>query len=387
MPQLDLRYGCNPHQGRARVVLPASDTPLRVLNGAPSYINILDALTAWPLVREMDEVTGKVAAASFKHLSPAGAAVDGPVSDDFARAQFLDRVPDSAVARAYVRARGSDRMSSFGDAAAVSRNVDLELAKVLKGEVSDLVIAPSYDDDALELLRTKKRGKYLILQMDPSYEPENPIESREMFGLRIEQERNDRLITRDLFGAAGQIPEDVAETLVVGTTALKYTQSNSVCVAYGGQVIGMGAGQQSRIHCTRIACSKAEKWMLQTHPKVLGLRFPDGLGRPEKTNAVDQYILWDQLSGPERAQLVSALGYDPEPLTEDERRAWFESFEKLCLSSDAFIPFRDNVDRAAMTGVRYVAHTGGSVRDEDVREAARELGVTVIETGVRCFLH
>ncbi len=387
MSQLDLRYGCNPHQGRSRLVMSGTDAPLRVLNGAPSYINILDALTAWPLVRELAEVTGKAAAASFKHLSPAGAAVDGPVSEDFARAQFLDRVPDSGVARAYVRARGSDRMSSFGDAAAVSGNVDLELARVLKGEVSDLVIAPSYDDDALELLRTKKRGKYLILQMDPSYEPEDSIESRDMFGLRVEQERNDRRIMPDLFGSAGELPADVVETLVVGTTALKYTQSNSVCVAHRGQVIGMGAGQQSRIHCTRIACSKAEKWMLQTHPKVLALRFPEGLGRPEKTNAVDQYVLWHELSAPERQQLVGALGYEPEPLTEEERRAWFASFENLCLSSDAFIPFRDNVDRAAMTGVSYVAHTGGSVRDEDVREAARELGVTVIETGVRCFLH
>ncbi len=387
MSQLDLRYGCNPHQGRARVVLPGSDAPLRVLNGAPSYINILDALTAWPLVRELDHVTGKAAAASFKHLSPAGAAVEGPVSKDFARAQFLEHAPSSAVARAYVRARGSDRMSSFGDAAAVSRNVDVELAGILKGEVSDLIIAPSYDDDALELLRSKKRGKYLILQMDPSWEPDDPMESRDLFGLKIEQERNARLITSELFGSAGTLPDGVVETLVVATTALKYTQSNSVCVAYQGQVIGMGAGQQSRIHCTRIACSKAEKWMLQTHPKVLALEFPDGMGRPEKTNAVDQYILWNELSEPERQQLVSALGYEPTPLTVDERREWFARFEDLCLSSDAFIPFRDNVDRAAMTGVRYVAHTGGSVRDEDVREAARGLGVTVIETGVRCFLH
>ncbi len=387
MPHLDLKYGCNPHQGRARLVLPEADTPLRVLNGAPGYINILDALTAWPLVRELKQVTGKAAAASFKHLSPAGAAVEGPVSDDFARAQFLDEAPTSPVARAYVRARGSDRMSSFGDAAAVSENVNLELAQILKGEVSDLIIAPSYDDDALELLETKKGGKYLILQIDPSWAPSEAVESREMFGLTIEQERNDRPITPDLFQSAGTLPEGVVETLTVATTALKYTQSNSVCVAYEGQVIGMGAGQQSRIHCTRIACAKAEKWMLQTHPKVLGLEFPEGMRRPEKTNAVDQYILWNELSGPEREQLTSALGYEPEPLTEPERRDWFASFEHLCLSSDAFIPFRDNIDRAAMTGVKFVAHTGGSVRDEDVREAARGLGVTVIETGVRCFLH
>ncbi len=383
---IDLRYGCNPHQDRARLEAPGDDLPLEVLNGAPGYINVLDALTAWQLVHELSRATGKVAAASYKHVSPAGAAVDGEVSEAFARSQFLGAPPDSAVARAYVRARGGDRVSSFGDAAAVSGTVDLALARVLKGEVSDLIVAPDYEPDALELLKTKKRGNYLILRMDPSWQP-GALERREVFGLTLQQERNDEPITPDLFRGGPSVPDDVVETLVVATTALKYTQSNSVCVAWQGQVIGMGAGQQSRIHCTRIACAKAEKWMLQTHPRVLDLRFPEGLGRPEKTNAVDQYILWDQLSEPERTQLVETLGYRPEPLTAEERRGWFEGFHDLCLSSDAFIPFRDNVDRAAMTGVRWVAHTGGSVRDEAVREAARELDVAVIETGVRCFLH
>jgi AICAR transformylase/IMP cyclohydrolase PurH len=357
-----------------------------VLNGAPGYINILDALTAWQLVREMKAATGKVAAASFKHLSPAGAAVDGPVSDAFARAQFLEGIPSSPAARAYVRARGADRMSSFGDAAALSDPVDLETAEILKGEVSDLIIAPSYEPGALEVLRSKKRGGYLVLEMDPDFEP-GEMESRQLFGLAVEQERNALPITTDLFRSAGQPPASVTETLVVATTALKYTQSNSVCVAWQGQVIGMGAGQQSRIHCTRIACAKAEKWMLQTHPEVLGLRFPEGMGRPERTNAVDQYLLWDELSAAERTQFVASLGYEPEPLSRDARRDWFASFEDLCLSSDAFIPFRDNIDRAAATGVTWVAHPGGSVRDESVRAAAEELGVTVIETGVRCFLH
>jgi AICAR transformylase/IMP cyclohydrolase PurH len=360
--------------------------PLTVLNGSPGYINILDALTAWQLVRELTAVTGKEAAASFKHVSPAGAAVAGPITDAFAQSQFLDVPPESAVACAYVRARGADRMSSFGDAAAVSGRVNLELAEVLKSEVSDLVIAPSYDEDALRLLKTKRRGQYLILQIDPDYEPD-AVESRDVFGLTLEQERNAQLITPELFAAADPLPPAELESLIVATTALKYTQSNSACVAYRGQVIGLGAGQQSRIHCTRLACSKAEKWMLQTHPKVLSLRFPPGMGRPERTNAIDQYILWAELSRAEQAHFIATVGYEPEPLSLADKHSWFSRFEGLVMSSDAFIPFRDNVDRAAMTGVSYVAHAGGSIRDDSVRQAAAEAGVTVIETGVRCFLH
>jgi len=386
MPDLQLRYGANPHQSQARLRLPESDSPLRVLNGAPSYINILDALTAWPLVRELSAGTGKVAAASFKHLSPAGAAIDGPVSEAFVRSQFLGKLPESAVGRAYVRARGADRMSSYGDAVAVSDTVGVELAQILRREVSDLILAPAYEPEALAILSSKRGGKYLVLQIDPDFEP-GSIESRRVFGLTLEQERNSLPITPELFQSESPLPEDIVETLVVGTTALKYTQSNSVCVAFEGQVIGMGAGQQSRIHCTRIACAKAEKWMLQTHPKVLSLRFPEEAGRPEKTNAVDQFLLWEDLSTPERDHLVSMLGYEPTPLSLEERQAWFAEFEGLCMSSDAYIPFRDNIDRAASTGVSYVAHAGGSVRDESVRASAAELGVTVVETGVRCFLH
>ena len=386
MADLTLKYGCNPHQGNARLSSNSGTLPVKVLNGTPSYINIMDALTAWPLVRELQTNLGKVAAASFKHVSPAGAAIEGKVSDAFAKAQFLDAPPQSAVASAYVRARGADRVSSFGDAAVVSAPVNLELAEILKGEVSDLIAAPGFEPDALELLKSKRRGGYLILQIDPDFEP-GPIETREVFGLRLEQDRNALPITRDMFRGGPTLPPSVEETMVLATTALKYTQSNSVSVAAGGQVIGMGAGQQSRIHCTRIACAKAEKWMLQTHPKVLALNFPDGVGRPERTNAVDQYVHWHDLSDPEHANLTSTLGYQPEPLTADEKREWFASFDELCMSSDAFIPFRDNVDRAALTGVRFVAHAGGSLRDESVREAAREMGVTVVETGSRCFLH
>ncbi len=386
MSTLELRYGANPHQGQARLRLPESDAPVRVLNGAPSYINILDALTAWPLVQELSSVTGKASAASFKHLSPAGAAVDGPVSDAFVRSQYLERAPQSAVARAYVRARGADRMSSFGDAVAVSETVSVELAEILCREVSDLILAPAYEPEALEILSAKRGGKYLVLQIDSDFVPD-AIESRRVFGLTLEQERNTAPITAELFRSEPPLSEGILETLVVGTTALKYTQSNSVCVAFEGQVIGMGAGQQSRIHCTRIACAKAEKWMLQQHPNVLALEFSAEVGRPEKTNAVDKFLLWDELSTPERDHLVSTLGQEPTPLSQEERRAWFAEFDGLCMSSDAFIPFRDNIDRAAATGVTFVAHAGGSMRDESVRAAAAELGVRVLETGVRCFLH
>lgn len=386
--EIPLRYGCNPHQQSARLSFPGGSAPLRVLNGEPGYINVLDALTGWQLVRELARVTGKAAAASYKHVSPAGAAVAAPVSDAFARAQFLAAPPEDAVSRAYVRARGADRMSSFGDAVAISGTVTRELAEILRSEVSDLIIAPAYEPDALEVLRSKRRGSYLVLEIDPEYAPEGP-EQRDVFGLVLSQDRNLLPITPERFRSASgaPLPERVVETLVVATTALKYTQSNSVGVAIDGQVIGMAAGQQSRIHGTRIACDKAEKWMLQTHPRVLDLRFPAKLPRPERANAVDQYILWDQLSAPERAALVATLGYAPEPISAAERQAWFNGFDALCLSSDAFIPFRDNIDRAARTGVRYVAHPGGALREKDVRSAAREHGIEMIETGVRCFFH
>ena len=275
--EIPLRYGCNPHQQSARLLQPGSRTPLRVLNGEPSYINVLDALTGWQLVRELAEVTGKAAAASFKHVSPAGAAVAGRISEDFARSQFLGQPPHDPVTQAYVRARGADRMSSFGDACAVSHPVTAELAAVLKAEVSDLIIAPAYEPEAIEVLRSKRRGSYLILEIDPEYLPDGP-ERRDVFGLALEQSRASVTIGPELFQSrdGSATPESVVETLVVATTALKYAQSNSVCVAYEGQVIGMAAGQQSRIHATRIACDKAEKWMLQTHPKVTGSEVSTG---------------------------------------------------------------------------------------------------------------
>jgi AICAR transformylase/IMP cyclohydrolase PurH len=384
---IPLRYGCNPDQGAARVILREGlRPPLRVLNGEPSYINILDALTGWQLVRELSAVTGKAAAASYKHASPAGAAVAGAISMDFARSQWLDTPPTDEVTQAYARARGADRVSSFGDAAAVSHPVTVELARLLKAEVSDLIIAPSYHPDALEILRSKRRGRYLILEIDEKYEPPE-LERRELFGLALEQARSTRLVDRKLFDPDGTLPEQIVETLVVGTTALKYAQSNSVCVAWKGRVIGLGAGQQSRIHCTRLACDKAERWMLQTHPRVLELELPADLGRPERSNAVQQFIQWDELSEPERDQLRDVVASEPLPLGREERRDWFGTFDGLCLSSDAFIPFRDNIDRAAASGVRYVAHAGGGVRAEGVRAAAHEHGIVLIETDARFFLH
>lgn len=386
--EIPLRYGLNPHQGSARIIYERATSPLHILNGDPSYINILDALTGWQLVRELRTATGKASAASYKHVSPAGSAVAGMVPDNLVQARMLDAVPAEPITQAYVRARGADPMSSFGDAVAVSDRVGLELASVLKAEVSDLIIAPAYELDALELLCSKKNGTYLVLEMDEHFEPPR-LEQRDVFGLALEQERNTLPISPKIFqeSSVGTVPESVVESLTVATVALKYTQSNSVCIAYDGQVIGMAAGQQSRIHCTRLACKKAEKWMLQSHPKVLGLRFRPGVRRTERVNAIDQYLLWDELSDLDRGALGSVLEHIPDPITVEERQQWFGMFDGLCMSSDAYIPFRDNIDWAARIGVKYVAHTGGSLRNEEVRKAADEQGIALIETGIRCFLH
>ncbi|NLS79011.1 MAG: phosphoribosylaminoimidazolecarboxamide formyltransferase [Chloroflexi bacterium] len=387
--KIQLKYGTNPHQIPASITLP-DPSPLQVLNGAPGYINLLDALGAWQLVRELREATGVAAAASFKHTSPAGAAIARPFTEAFAASQFLTDEELSPVANAYVHARGSDRLSSFGDAAAVSDTVDVSLARILAREVSDLIIAPGYEPEALALLKAKKGGGYLILQLDPAYQPPE-LEGRDLFGFRLEQRRNDARITASLFenvvSSRKSLPQEAVETLIVATIALKYTQSNSVCVAYDGQVIGMGAGQQSRVHCTRLACDKADKWLLQQHPKTLALKFKSGLGRPEKANVVDQYLLWEQLSDAEVTQMLSGLQERPEPISREEKAAWIARFEGICLSSDAFIPFRDNIDRASRSHVQYVAQPGHSLRDDDVTAAAEQYGMTMIHTGLRLFLH
>ncbi|MEM7363391.1 MAG: phosphoribosylaminoimidazolecarboxamide formyltransferase, partial [Pseudomonadota bacterium] len=323
------------------------------------------------------------AAASFKHVSPAGAAVAGDLSADFLASQFFPKGSYSGVASAYARARAGDRLCAFGDAAAVSDTVDVSLATLLKGEVSDLIIAPSYDPEALDILKKKKSGQYLILQIEPDYEPP-AAEERELFGFRFKQQRNTALAERSLFET---FPSDVSETAIVATTALKYAQSNSVCVGFEGQVIGLGAGQQSRVHCTRLACDKADKWMLTSHPAVRELAFVDGMSRQDRVNVVDQYLLMEELSDAELTDFGSHLDTFPSPLSRQDRETWIRRHAGLCLSSDAFIPFRDNIDRASRSGVGYVVHPGGSVRDAAVREACDEYGMSIVETGMRCFLH
>jgi len=387
--EIELKYGCNPHQTPAGVHVPV-ESGFQVLSGRPSYINILDALGAWQLVRELKVATGKPAAASFKHTSPAGAAVSGPLSDAYRASQFLAADDLSPVANAYVRARGGDRMCSFGDVAAVSEVVDLSLARVLFDEVSDLIIAPGFEPRALELLKSKRRGGYLVMQIDSDYEPPE-TETREVFGFRLRQQRNTAAISSALFERVATtgmpVSPGVLETLTVATIALKYTQSNSVCLAYEGQVIGMGAGQQSRVHCTRLACDKADKWLLQQHLKTLGLQFKDGLPKPEKANVVDQFLLWDRLSEAEKGKVRAALVDEPVPITVKERGKWVRGFVGICLSSDAFIPFADNLDRAAKSNVEFVAQAGGSARDDEVTAAANQYGMTMIHTGLRLFLH
>ena len=388
--EIALRYGCNPHQTPARLLVARDSPPLQVLNGRPGYINVLDALGAWQLVRELRRVTGLPSAASFKHTSPAGAAVGRPLTETFRQAYLLPDLELSPVATAYARARGGDRVSSYGDAVAVSDPVDLPLAQLLQREVSDLIIAPDYAPEALEILKAKKNDTYLILQIDPAHEPPE-VESREIFGVTLQQRRNTAAITQETFHnvvtSNKHVPDDVLETLIVATIALKYTQSNSVCVAYDGQVIGMGAGQQSRIHCTRLACDKADKWLLQQHPRVLAAKFQRRVKRVDKLNLIDQYLMWDQLSKTEETAMLEGFATPPEPLESQERAAWIGQFHGICLSSDAFIPFRDNVDRASRSHVQYIAQTGGGLRDADVIAAAEQYGMTMILTGLRLFLH
>ena len=387
--EFPLKYGCNPHQKSASLELP-DPSPLRVLNGQPGYINVLDALGAWQLARELKMATGVSGAASFKHTSPAGAAIGRPLTDSFRASQFLPDDDLSPVAQAYVRARGGDRMSSYGDVVGVSDAVDASLARVLRREVSEVIIAPGYEPDALEILKAKRGGAYLIFEIDADYDPPD-TERREIFGFKLQQDRNHVLVTQDHFKNVvtekKDLPASVIETLLVATIALKYTQSNSVCVAYDGQVIGMGAGQQSRVHCTRVACDKADKWFLQQHPKTLDLPFRKALKRPDKANIVDQFLLWDQLSEREREATKRGLTAEPDIIDASERSEWIEGLEGVCLSSDALVPFRDNIDRAHRSNIQYVAQTGSSLRDGEVTLAANEYGMVVAHTGLRLFTH
>lgn len=386
---LPLRYGTNPHQALAQLSVERGDLPVAVLNGAPGYINLLDALNGWQLVRELRVATGLPAAASFKHVSPAGAAVAVPLDDAARRAYFVGDEELSPLATAYARARGADRVSSFGDFAALSEPIDLATARLLRREVSDGVIAPGYEPGALEILRRKRGGRYLILAIDPAHEP-GASERREVFGLTLEQPPDrsapsaawlEQRVTR-----RRDFPDVTIRDLLVAMVAAKYAQSNAVCLAYHGQVIGLGAGQQSRIHCTRLAAAKADAWWLRRHPAALELRFRPGLGRPERDNALDGFVR-DDLTAAERRVWARAFDAVPGPLAPDARRDWLARLRDVALASDAYIPFRDNIDRAHGSGVAYVAQPGGSARDGEVIAACDEYGIAMAFTGVRLFHH
>ena len=387
--ELPLRYGANPHQTPASASMASGELPFEVVNGSPGYINLLDALNSWQLVRELRLALDMPAAASFKHVSPAGAAVAVPLSDTLRQAYFVGDAELSPLATAYARARGADRISSFGDWVALSDVVDASTANLLRREVSDGVVAPGFSDEALEILTKKQGGRYCLLRMDPGYNaPE--AESREVFGVALNQRRNDVIAGSEHLASVDtkrtDIPDDARRDLIVALTALKYTQSNSMCLAIDGQVIGMGAGQQSRIHCTRLAASKADLWRLRQHPATLSLPFRDGLGRPERDNAVDGFLR-DDLSPAEQEVWAQAFDGVPARLTPDEKREWIAGMRGVSMGSDAFIPFRDNIDRAGMSGVEYVVQPGGSVRDEDVVAACDQYGMAMATSGVRLFHH
>jgi AICAR transformylase/IMP cyclohydrolase PurH len=389
MNELKLRYGCNPHQAPARIFREEGPLPIQVLSGAPGYINLCDALNAWQLVRELKAALGLPAASSFKHVSPAGAAVGVPLSEDLKKACFVDDLELTPLASAYARARGADRMSSFGDWAALSDVCDEATAKILKREVSDGVIAPGYTPEALAILKAKRDGKYHVIQIDPAYEaPE--LEVREIFGVSFEQKRNTLVPSFDMLSKIvteqKDLPEAAKRDLVLSLITLKYTQSNSVCYAYEGQAIGIGAGQQSRVHCTRLAGSKADKWFLRQHPDVLNLKFKAGVGRAERNNAIDQY-LEDWLSPAEIQLWEQNFEVVPAFMSIEEKRAYLSTRTGVSLGSDAFFPFRDNIDRAHASGVSYIVQPGGSVRDDVVIEAANGYSMVMAFTGTRLFHH
>ena len=392
MNEMELKYGCNPNQKPARVFMEQGDLPFTVLNGKPGYINLLDAMNSWQLVRELKKATGLPAAASFKHVSPAGAAIGLPLSDTLKKIYFVDdvKVELSPLACAYARARGADRMSSYGDFVALSDECDAQTASFLAREVSDGIIAPSYSEAALEILKSKRKGTYLVLQMDPDYQPEK-IERKQVFGITFEQQRNEIALTEECLKEIPtknkEIPADARRDLLIALITLKYTQSNSVCYAKDGQAIGIGAGQQSRVHCTRLAGSKADNWYLRRHPKVLALSFVDDIRRPDRDNAIDVYLSdeCDDVLADGAWQRV--FQERPEALTGEEKRAWLAQQRGVTVGSDAFFPFGDNVERARKSGASYIVEPGGSIRDDNVIETANRYGITMAFTGMRLFHH
>ena len=385
---IPLKRGMNPGQDRARIILDENSPDLEILNGAPGYINMLDALNAWQLVRELGEALGLPAAASFKHVSPAGAGVGIPLSHVLKKAYFVDDMDLSPLATAYARARGADRVSSFGDFVALSEPCDVSTAKLIAREVSDAVIAPGFEDGVLEILQKKRGGSYLVIRIGPNYQPPE-MEMRTVFGMTLEEKRNDARIDTSVLTnvvtAKKEIPADAQRDLIVSLITLKYTQSNSVCFAFDGQAIGVGAGQQSRVHCTRLAGGKADLWWLRQHPRVLDLEFREGMSRAEKNNAIDVFLLEDP-TPQELAQLAVDLP-GAQRLTKEEKRAWLDKLTGVSLGSDAYFPFRDSIDRASRSGVKYIAEPGGSNRDEEVIAAANEYGMAMAFTGIRLFHH
>ncbi len=391
MNEVELKYGCNPNQKPSRIYIEQGNLPLQVLNGKPGYINFLDALNGWQLVKELKAATNLPAAASFKHVSPAGAAVGLPLSETLKKIYWVEDLGElSDLACAYARARGADRMSSFGDFIALSDICDVSTAKMIKREVSDGIIAPGYEAEALEILKAKKKGNYNIIQIDPDYIPE-PLERKQVFGITFEQGRNELQITTDSFANVvteqKEIPESAKIDLAIAMITLKYTQSNSVCYAKGGQAIGIGAGQQSRIHCTRLAGQKADNWWLRQHPKVLSLPFLDRIGRADRDNAIDVYIGEEDQDVLADGVWEQTFQKKPEAFTREEKRAWLNQMKEVSLGSDAFFPFGDNIERAHRSGVAYIAQPGGSIRDDHVIETCNKYQIAMAFTGIRLFHH
>lgn len=390
--EMQLKYGCNPNQKPSRVYMAdGSDLPIEVLCGKPGYINLLDALNGWQLVKELKAATGVCAATSFKHVSPAGAAIGRPLSDDLKKIYWVDDLGElSPLASAYARARGADRMSSYGDFIALSDKVDVCTAKMIQREVSDGVIAPDYDPEALEILKSKRKGTYCILKMDENYKPA-PIETKQVYGVSFEQGRNELTINKELLANVvtenKDIPADKLDDLLISLITLKYTQSNSVCYVKDGQAIGIGAGQQSRIHCTRLAGQKADNWWLRQSPKVMGLQFVDGIRRADRDNAIDVYIGDEYEDVLREGEWQRIFKVKPEVFTREEKRAWLDKNTDVCLGSDAFFPFGDNIERAKKSGVAYIAEPGGSIRDDNVIETCNKYNIAMAFTGIRLFHH
>ncbi|MBQ6062106.1 MAG: phosphoribosylaminoimidazolecarboxamide formyltransferase [Prevotella sp.] len=393
MKELALKYGCNPNQKPSRIFMNEGELPLEVINGRPGYINFLDALNSWQLVKELKAATGLASAASFKHVSPAGAAVGLPLGDTLKKIYFVDDIEEdlSPIACAYARARGADRMSSYGDFVALSDTCDAVTAKLIKREVSDGVIAPDYTDEAIEILKAKRKGTYNVIKIDPTYVPA-PIEHKEVFGITFEQGRNEiRLDDPALFENIPtqnkQFTEEAKRDLIISLITLKYTQSNSVCYVKDGQAIGIGAGQQSRIHCTRLAGNKADIWWLRQHPKVMALPFVDGIRRADRDNTIDVYISEDHDDVLREGTWQLFFKDKPEVLTMEEKKAWIAQNTRVALGSDAFFPFGDNIERAHKSGVEYIAQAGGSVRDDHVIATCDKYGIAMAFTGIRLFHH